>query len=583
MNTYPQELKELAEQYKNKKTSNLTRWKPPIYLKLLEWTKFLPQESSATQRLFHVENDIFEIPRCKNENCDNRVNWINEYKPPRYADFCSTKCTANSKDVISKKRKTNKEKYGVESYSQTDEFKTKIKSIDKEVWDDAYEKRKQTNVERYGTEHAHLTPEAIEKRKQTNFERFGHENVLASNYVKEIKREKYGTEHYVTVPEFKEKRKKTMIEKYGVEYSGQSKLLNQKRNKTINEKYGVDYFSQSHISKNSLNLLNNKNWLLQNHHIDKKTITRISEMLQVDRTTVSNYFKKHNIEILNFPKSTAEKEISNLLTEHDIPHETNIRSIIPPYELDIYIPEKNLAIEFCGLYWHSTAVNSDKNYHLNKTLLCKKKGIRLITIFEDEWVHKQNIIKNKLVYMVGQDKNKSVYARLCEVCIVDNKTKKAFFETNHIQGDGPSSINLALKYKDEIVACIGFIKQKNKVYNLNRYATSKKVIGGFSKLLKYFQKNYDWNDITTFADLRWSEGDLYEQTGFTLEKTLAPDYYYVDLKNIERLHKFNFRHKNLSNILENYDPNLSETENTIRNNWYRIYNCGLKKYVIRNN
>ena len=603
MKKYPDHLKDLAEQYRGKRTSNLTRYKPSIYYELVEWTNFLPESSSATQRLYHVDHDLFEIPNCSNEKCNNKVRWFKEYKPQRYADFCSTKCAASDKTTSEKKRKTCQEKYGVNSYSQTDEFKNKIKSIDSETWKKAYERRKQTNVERYGTENAHLTEEAKAKREKTNLERFGHKNILASEYVKNIKREKYGTDAYVKVPEFNEKRRKTMLERYGVEYSGQSEIIEKKKIQTMNEKYGVSSFSQTkefvdqlkntynekygvdhhmnrYLSKNTLHLLKNQQWLYEQHYYKKRTISNIANELEIDTSTLCDYFYAYNIPILHFSKSSAEKEISEFLTQHNIFHETSTRSIISPYELDIFIPEHNIAIEYCGLYWHSTATGKSSRYHLNKTEMCKEKGIRLITLFEDEWIHKKDIVKSKLLHILNKDLGiPSVYARSCNVEHVDTVTKKQFFNENHIQGDGPSSINIALMYDNGIVACIGFIKQGGD-YVLNRYATSKKVVGGFSKLLKHFQRNYNWNKIITFADLRWSDGNIYEKTGFHLEKILAPDYEYVDLTNMQRLHKFNFRHKNLPNILDNYDPSLSEAENTRNNNWYRIYNCGLKRYTL---
>jgi len=395
-----------------------------------------------------------------------------------------------------------------------------------------------------------------------------------------------------------------MLEKYGVEYSGQSKLLEQKRKETLlnkygetsfsktnefknslretyNAKHGVDHHTQIHLSNDTINKINDKQWLYEQHYDNNRTISDIAIELKIHVSTLCDYYHSHGIIVRKFNQSTAEKEISDLLSHHDIIHETNTRSVIPPYELDIFVPKHNLAIEYCGLYWHSTAVNKSKNYHLNKLQLCSESGIRLITLFEDEWIHNKEIVKNKLIHLLNKNKNKSIYARSCKIKIIDSKTKKDFFDKNHIQGDGPSSINIALTHNDKIVACIAFIKNSKK-YTLNRYATSEKVVGGFSKLLKYFQRNYEWNEIITFADLRWSDGSLYEKTGFKLQKVLSPDYYYVDLRNIKRLHKFNFRHKNLPNILEKYDPNLSESENAKINNWHRIYNCGLKKYVLEN-
>ena len=73
-----------------------------------------------------------------------------------------------------------------------------------------------------------------------------------------------------------------------------------------------------------------------------------------------------------------------------------VRNIIHPYELDIYIPSKKIAIEYNGLIWHSEKFKGKVfNYHLNKTENCEKIGIRLIHIFEDEWNEKKEIIKSK--------------------------------------------------------------------------------------------------------------------------------------------------------------------------------------------
>ena len=64
--------------------------------------------------------------------------------------------------------------------------------------------------------------------------------------------------------------------------------------------------------------------------------------------------------------------------------DTNTRKIIKPLELDFYLPDLKLAIEFNGTYWHSKNAGKDKEYHLNKSILCREKGIRLIHIYEFE-------------------------------------------------------------------------------------------------------------------------------------------------------------------------------------------------------
>jgi len=256
----------------------------------------------------------------------------------------------------------------------------------------------------------------------------------------------------------------------------------------------------------------------------------------------------------------------------------NTRSIIPPYELDIYIPEHKLAIEFNGLYWHSE-LRKDKNYHYKKWKLCNTIGIQLFQIYEDDWHTKINIWKKKLDYMFNKANHK-VYARKCNIINVSSENKKHFFDMNHLQGNGISSINIGLMYDNELVACMGFKSRGNDVYELTRYATSCVVIGGFSKLLKSFKLSYSWTKLITFADLTVSDGKLYDDTGWICEKYLKPDYMYILGKN--RKHKFNFRHKQLKSILDHYDASLSEHQNLLNHGIYRIYNAGLKRYAMCN-
>ncbi|MGZ8924269.1 MAG: hypothetical protein ACXW2E_00165 [Nitrososphaeraceae archaeon] len=352
----------------------------------------------------------------------------------------------------------------------------------------------------------------------------------------------------------------------------------------IRDKYGTTSYAQSFVNLDSLQLIQDREWLYDAHITQEKSLAQIAKELDIDTSTVSNYCRRFDIKVKLFPKSGAEQEILNFLsTKYSDRIDTNTKSIIYPLELDIYLPNINLAIEYCGLYWHCLKhTRITPQYHKIKYDKCKQLNIRLITIFEDEWLYNQNIVKQKLLSVLQLDDNPVVFARMCSTNVIDKNTKTKFFNEHHIQGNGPGSINIGLEHNNELVACMSFIKQQNGVFVLNRYSTSVRVPGGFSKLLSYFKKHYEWNEIISFADLRWSQGKLYEKNGFALDKILPPDYKYVDLKNMIRIHKFNFRHKNLPNMLgENYNPVLSETENTTNNSWYKIYNCGLLRYILR--
>jgi hypothetical protein len=255
--------------------------------------------------------------------------------------------------------------------------------------------------------------------------------------------------------------------------------------------------------------------------------------------------------------------------------------LIPPFEIDIYLPERKIAIEYCGLYWHSEESGKDKNYHLNKLNHCNELGIRLITIFEDEWLYKQDIVIDKLLHIISSRTTPRVYARNCEIVNVTKKQRDKFMERHHIQGDGPGSITYGLRYNDQLVAVMTLIKKANHVWILNRYATSIGVTGGFSKLVNHFACNNQWDTIVSFADRRWSEGNVYYKNGFVLDNTLAPDYQYIIGSN--RVHKFNFRHSTMAKKLKKYDPAISESANMTNNNIKKIWNCGLLRFVKYNN
>lgn len=260
---------------------------------------------------------------------------------------------------------------------------------------------------------------------------------------------------------------------------------------------------------------------------------------------------------------------------------TNTKIIIPPHELDVVIPEHSLAIEYCGLYWHSEQMNRGKEYHRNKYEKCKHAGIRLITLYEDEWTTKQELIKTKLSHIMGISKQHKVYARTTTIIEVDIDTRRHFFNTNHIQGDGTGSLCYGLLHHGELIACMAFKRRSDKIYELTRYATSCIVAGGFSKLLKHFTKVNKWDQIISFADLRWSDGTMYQANGWILDSVLPPDYYYSPDGNV-RVHKFNYRRKYLPKMLKEFDPNKSEWENCKANRVYRIWDCGKQRWIMNN-
>jgi very-short-patch-repair endonuclease len=372
----------------------------------------------------------------------------------------------------------------------------------------------------------------------------------------------------------REKAKITNLERYGVD----NLFKDVERIKKSNlDKYGVEYHFQQHLNGHTLNRLTDKDWLIEKNHVEGKSCVEIADILGTNNTTVNKAMYRLGLTPnYNYSSSYFEKQMSSFIRDLGINVIENDRNLISPYEIDIVIPEFKLAIEYCGLYWHNE-LHKDKHYHKNKMRLCNDVGYKLLTIFEDEWKNKQEIVKNIIRYHLNKNDSR-IYARNCEIDTASTKHKKEFFNKTHIQGDGPSSINVGLYNEERLVACMSFMK-KDMTLILNRFSTITTIPGGFSKLLSYVKKQYDFDQIETFADQRWSDGKLYDNNGFEKVKELKPDYYYV-YKN-QRLHKFNFRHKKLKKILgESYSSSLSEHDNCLNNNIFRLYDCGKLKYTL---
>lgn len=285
------------------------------------------------------------------------------------------------------------------------------------------------------------------------------------------------------------------------------------------------------------------------------------------------------------------KQEANLVQwiEDTFPHLkvlSNTRKIISPKELDIYIPELSIAIEFNGIYWHSTAYKKDKNYHLNKLKSCKDKGIQLITIWEDDWLDskKQTIVKSMLTHKFGMSDKRKIYARNTTVAEIDSSEARDFCNNYHIQGASSGSLYLGLKDNKthELVAVSIWRKLGDKFY-LDRYCTSAHIIGGLGKLLKIAKVQardvYNCLHIVTFSDNEISDGGMYEKLGFIKDKELKPDYKY--LHNNKRVHKFNFRKSRFKKDPElKYQENLTESQLAQLNNLHKIYDCGKTRWVF---
>jgi len=279
------------------------------------------------------------------------------------------------------------------------------------------------------------------------------------------------------------------------------------------------------------------------------------------------YSSKAEVEILNFIRSSTS----------DIVCSRNRKQIFP-LELDIYIPNQNLAIEYCGLYWHSELKGKTKEYHLHKHTLCQQKNIRLITIFEDEWLNNPDIVKSRLSSALNASTTK-IGARECNVSSIPNKLAKQFCKANHIQGAGNASISYGLFKDNTLLSVMTFSKpniskgNKNQIANtweLNRFCSTinYNIMGGANKLFSKFLKDHSPDRVISYSDLRWNTGKVYERIGFVHHHRSPPNYWYINFQLQTRIHRYNLR-KNSQD-----EKTLTEWQNRQLQGWNRIWDCG---------
>lgn len=295
----------------------------------------------------------------------------------------------------------------------------------------------------------------------------------------------------------------------------------------------------------------------------------------------NSFLQGHGCPYHNCNSSIKEKELFEFVHSLCPDAVSNDRTALQGMELDVYVPSRKVAFEYDGIFWHNEN-NKPNDYHLKKTEECEKRGIRLFHIFEDEWLNKQDIVKSMVRDILGKA-TECLYARKCNVGYVNHTEGKQFMEENHLQGWCPSQIMIGLFHKGELVSLMSFGKSRHFIgngkadYELLRFCTKRnlRVVGGASKLFKFFINNYPCKTIVSYADRRWSNGNLYDKLGFELYNRSKPNYFYV-IKG-ERKNRFNFRK---SILVKKYGcpDSMSEKEFCRQQKWYRIYDCGCLCY-----
>ena len=417
-------------------------------------------------------------------------------------------------------------------------------------------KRKETTLSLYGVINNGQTSAALSAHRDFYINEEAVSTVI--NQIKQTKLGLYGSETFNN----RKKAEHTCLEKYG--FKNTWSLTEEKQN-------------------SNLELLRDKFELSK--LFPRLSVQEIADTYKLHAQTVYYYLNKHGFR--EPYKSTFEQEIIYYLNSLGITNIlTNKRTIIGK-ELDIFLPDYNLAIEYNGIYWHHDKVSHiTKTYHRDKFVECEKKDIELFTIFSDSWESKKDIWKSKIKSKLRLSTER-IYARNTVVVKLTASETKFILDNNHVQGYTVAQYCYGLKYENEIVAVMTFSNKrvgigKNRgpnTYELVRYVTSKTVIGGASKLLSHFIKEYSPTSIYSYSDNQYSVGNLYRTLGFLLEKDNIPGYKYYNPRDKKSYHRFKFAKHNL--VKAGYDQNKTEFEIMNERGFLRIWDCGTRTWVLK--
>lgn len=420
--------------------------------------------------------------------------------------------------------------------------------------------------------------EITQKRIQTTLQKHGVTNNAQTSRARQKHQEFYQDINKVTESIFRNKQ--TKQQRYGTATYNNPEQIK----KTFREKYQSGYWIEQFPDK-EIDILHDKDKLSQLYLTC--SIYEIAQQCNVHIQTVYRYLKIHNIK--DPYKSAEEQEIVNFLSSIGISNIVrNSRSIIDTRkEIDIYLPDFNIAIEYNGVYWHHEDINHiTRDYHSKKFQECEKKGIQLITIFSNFWRLKQHIVKEILRNKLGVT-SVLAYARQCHIREVTTAETKNFLNDYHIQGYTTASYRYGLYFENMLVALMTFGKTRSGAgigkadtsHELIRFASKGRIPGAASKLLKHFIKVHNPETIVSYSDNEWSTGHLYKTLNFKLDKEIAPSYWYITPKAEKFYHRYNFAKYKLIKL--GYPSDMTERQITQQMGLLKIWDCGKRRWVMK--
>lgn len=538
------------------------------YLNLIkEFTAFLPNTATISERIYCFLNDLTSVPLCP--YCGKPRKYSGKiYKG--YNPTCGDdKCRKAGYKLSAAKAKRSKEEIqvsiqkGKETYFKKTGYKNSMQNPE------CLKKRKEKCLETHGVDHPSQIKETRDKARETVIDKFGsYQNLYEEKQLPGIIK-KYGSvENFnkITVESRSKSRSRTDFNKLVQKLNDQGfEVLNKDNSYTLNfslkcKKCGTEF----ELSRETVNRRIRKN-IRFCPKCDCKNLVYRSDLERSVFDTVKEFYS------------------GTILTN----------KYLNKLECDIVIPDKKIAIEVNGLYWHSELFK-DSNYHQEKKKLIEETGYNLIQIWEDDWADpiKQPIIISRLKSKLGCAER--IYARKCKVVQYKKKDIKTiirpFLNQNHLAGFVGGSDYWGLTYNGELIELIElgksrkFISGNTDEVELLRLCTKNgfEIVGGFSKLISHILKETNYEKIMSYSDLDWCpiNGDSYQKAGFKAVTVTAPNYWWVDKRShsIIRENRLKFTKQNL--VKEGADPNKTEIEIMHDRNYIRVYGSGNLKLVL---
>lgn len=563
MNLFEQ-IQDIYRQYGAKHFGRGLQKNPGLVQELHNLTSCWP-DLNLVQRAYCVINN--QIPSCPVTNKPKL--WKNYQVGFGFcgrANVCECARTSVSKHV-----KTAKS-------AQTDEQKFKSSL-----------KRRQTNLAKYGVENAGQTPKAKQAHKNTYKD--PQKTHVITQTIRDTNLQKYGVINPMQRLEVKAKAHATNLEKYGTINAMSNPDVAARSVQTRKEKYEPHYLARQNYSRFCQTVVENfgvKALIQPQDYTGVQTRPEMTfECIQCHTTFIKRFDYAsppickvcHPSEI----KYKSDQELDLLNYVQSI-YTGNIisgdRRLINPYEIDILIPDLNIGIEYCGLYWHSEkSGHKSWNYHQRKYTSALNKNTRLITLFSDEWLTRQDVIKRYLKIVLNQEQY-SIYARKCHFQVIQHNLAREFIDQNHMIG-APQKISWAggLFFQGVLCAVMTFRNQSKGIYELNRFATNSRIVGGASKLLTQFLNQNSVQKIISFSDNRFSQGNLYQKLGFVQGGTVPPMQAYVQDYSV-RHHKLSLNKNKILSANPHLDSTNTEWQLLQTLGYDRIWDCGKIKWVM---